>query len=262
MTKELLAVVEGRSYPVIVSDEEPALLAAKAAGRAVLGLWDLSRPERAPFGVPYLIDREEEITEEYLEQIVRRQMGLPWKIAGTKRLLLREFTREDWEPFRKMQQETRQKMFPDSMWQAADGMFDHQGFLSYIKCQYPFYEYGIWAVIETESGMLIGAAGIWDMEEEPEAPIKELAAPPVEIGYWIRPSFQRRGYGREAVQAVLQYAGQKLGRPIYAKIRKGNLPSRNLAQQLGFILHSEESESIQVWYHCGTSSSPRPDNME
>lgn len=246
MTKELLAVVEGREYLVVVSDQEQALLAAKAAGRAVLGLWDSRHPERAPFGAAYLIDCEEEITERYLERIVRRQMGMPWKIAETRRLLLREFASEDWRVLQEMIGEINSA----DIWDVCPAAFaEYPAFTAYLEQQYGFYEYGIWAVEELASGTLVGAAGIWDMEIPAAA----------EIGYWIRPAFCRRGYGLEAVQAVLRYGQEELSdsiHSIYAKIRKGNLPSRKLVQRLGFRLLPEDpdqgEEPVQAAHDAGT----------
>lgn len=292
MTKELQITVENRTYSVMVSDQVEALLAAKAAGRAVLGLWDSRHPERAPFGVPYLIDCQEEITEEYLERIVRRQMGMPWKITETKRLLLREFAPEDWDELQEMVgenqtedrnglQEAMKKAEEEAErgregikmnhWDTCPEAFsNYPSFLAYLEHQYPFYEYGIWAVIQQGSGRLIGAAGIWDMEIPAAA----------EIGYWIRPSFQRRGYGQEAVQAILQYVEEALAdsiHSIYAKIRKGNLPSRKLVQRLGFRQLTEEKAadgacgvtdcsegtgSTLLQYRFDWSSLPHPDNRE
>ena len=39
MQETRYAVVDGEEIPVLLSDENEALLAAKAAGRAIVGLW-------------------------------------------------------------------------------------------------------------------------------------------------------------------------------------------------------------------------------
>ena len=39
MTIEREVTIAGQTYPVILSDENEALQAAKAAGRAIVGLW-------------------------------------------------------------------------------------------------------------------------------------------------------------------------------------------------------------------------------
>ncbi len=235
MRKELSITVEGMAETVVVSDEPSALLAAKAAGGAILGIYDPANLLEAPFGVPYLIQEEEEITEELLERIVRRHRGLPWRITETRRLTVRELIPEDWEIL-------REGGFP--------AFFEYQEFLSYCACQYPFYEYGIWAVVEKRRGILLGAAGVWDWQEE--AAEKDPGKPGgLEMGYWICPGERQKGFGREAVAGVLHYVEENLERPVYIKIRKGNIPSRRLAEDCGFTVAAEQSGSRTIWYRRG-----------
>ena len=239
MKKEYSVIVEKTAYPVLFSDEKEALLAAKAAGRAVLGLWDAEYPENIPAEIPYLVEDEAQLTEEFLERLVRRFLNLPWIIAKTRRLRIREFIPGDWERisafFGNYPRRAFGQIFIDGECPAA--FVDEWAFLSYIRVQYPFYEYGIWAVEETENHELIGGCGFWDGEMGE-----------TEIGYWIFPAFQRRGYAKEAVQAVLAYA-RYLGKiPIYAQIREENLPSRQLAEKVQFILLPEQSQSRKLRY--------------
>lgn len=229
MRRELQVTVEGEINTVVVSDDVSVLLAAKAAGGAVLGLYDAEDAENLPFGIPYFLEKGEPITGELLERIVRRQKGLPWRIAETERLLLREFIPEDWEVL-------RQNDFP--------AFSDYPEFLSYCSCQYSFYEYGLWAVLEKKEGKLIGAAGIWNPGEEPNAD-------GVELGYWICPKERRKGYGREAVEAVADYAGKHLECPVYMNIREENLPSRRLAERCGFTAAAKQSGSRIIRYQSG-----------
>ncbi len=233
MKKEFTITVEEKVNTVVVSDELSVLLAAKAAGRAILGVYDPTNLQEAPFGVPYLIERGEEITEEFLERIVRRHQGLPWKIMETRRLMVREFITEDWEILRK-------NGFP--------AFSEYQEFLSYRDCQYPFYEYGIWAVLEKGQGILVGAAGIWDWQEAGDT-LRESAG--VELGYWICPSERRQGYGREAVEGVLHYVREHLNCPVYMRIRKGNFPSQKVAENCGFTVAAGQNEARTIWYQCG-----------
>jgi RimJ/RimL family protein N-acetyltransferase len=56
----------------------------------------------------------------------------------------------------------------------------------------------------------------------------------LETGVWIKESAQGHGYGREAVAAVIKWAGEKL-RPsgfLYPVVDE-NTPSRRLAEALG-----------------------------
>lgn len=146
---EYSVMTEGKLYPVVVSDEQAVLLAAKAAGRAVIGVYDPGCREKAPFGVPYLIEEGAEISESFLERIVRRHLGLPWIIAETGRLLLREFTSGDWK-------------YLDN--QEREDFGGKAGFLAYVSHQYSFYEYGMWAVVEKAGQSIIGMAGVKNLE--------------------------------------------------------------------------------------------------
>lgn len=239
MKKEFAVFVEKEEYAVLFSDEREALLAAKAAGRAVLGLWDRKHPEKIPPEIPYLVEEEAQVTREFLERLVRRHINLPWVIAETRRLRIREFIPEDWESlaltFGANFREEKGQTFAGGECPAV--FADAGAFLSYIRCQYRFYEYGIWAVEKKESRELIGGCGFWDGEEgEPE------------IGYWIGPAFWRKGYGSEAVRAVLACV-EELGKiPIYAQIREENFPSRKLAEKLNFTLRPGQSGSRKLRY--------------
>lgn len=244
MREEFPVFVEGKKEIVVCSDRKEELLKAKAEGRAVFGFWDSRQPEKAPFDIPYLVERREDVTEEFLDHLVRRHLNLPWKIAETRRLLLREFCPRDWKSLQFVSDKTEFPVFPTE-----------SEFLSYLEHQYVFYEYGIWAVLERETNVLIGAAGIWNGDGEERF---------TEIGYWIHPLFRRRGYGSEAVKAVLDYAEKKDIGPVYAKIRENNKSSRKLAEKLGFqFVFSEnarhpvggstkadpgQTEARQLWY--------------
>jgi ribosomal-protein-alanine N-acetyltransferase len=224
-------MVEGILRSVIVSDEEKVLLEAKAAKKAVLGLYDEENLQAAPSGVPYLAERNTLLSEEYLERIIRRQAGLPWNITETKRLLIRELIPEDWG-------------FLDD-W-TKEHFSGYEGFQAYIKNQYPFYEYGIWAVIEKESNLPTGACGIWNPKKE-DLPEPEA----MEIGYGIHPDFRRKGYGKEAVEGVIQYYLENFTNPLYARIWEENLPSRLLAVKCGFTALPAQSGTRILQYRYG-----------
>ena len=53
----------------------------------------------------------------------------------------------------------------------------------------------------------------------------------IEIGYWIGPAFQRCGYAREALTAMLQALH---GEIIFAECHPANIPSWSLLRAVGF----------------------------
>lgn len=258
MVIEYTIVLDGQSHPVIISDEPEALLAAKAAGRAIIGVenngnkWDVN-------WVPYVIPGFQDTGRELAELILRRHLGLPWIIAVTKRLVIREFVIED------------AQHIPEEEYGTSEAIFRSPSLLAhYIEKQYGFYEYGTWALTEKESGILVGMAGVSNpnlpegmerileeiiraegagREEASEWPERagrpeslerpETAAdlvhpkPWLELGYHIFRPYRRMGYGTEAAAAVMDYAHEVLDARLCALIDIKNQASRMLAESLG-----------------------------
>jgi RimJ/RimL family protein N-acetyltransferase len=81
------------------------------------------------------------------------------------------------------------------------------------------------AVCLKDSGELIGDTGLHFLDDSAQA----------EIGYTISPMHQRRGYGTEAVRAVLGYLFAGLGKHrVTASIDPRNTPSAAVLEKLGF----------------------------
>lgn len=210
-------IVDGITYPVTISDENEALLAAEAAGRAIIGIWRPGCP--APSGLDaclYLVTGPEDVTEELLERTVRRRRDLPWRITETPRLLIREFGSDD-----PLEPES-----PDD----GDGVFsDWEKREAYRRSQYRLCECGLWAVVEKESGRIAGKAGLTGGE----------------LGYHIYSGFRGRGYAKEACEAILAYGFWSMElQEIRLRIRKENGPSVSLAGKLGFSGEGEDSGAL------------------
>jgi len=241
MKIERTVTIDGTEYGIVISDETEALLAAKAAGRAIIGLLEAEeecviqeamdsvgarccqkREERDLSAASYLVESLDDVDELLVEQVVRRYLGLPWIIAETDRLIIREFQVEDAELVLREETDTE-----------ADRIFyDSELLAEYIRCQYGFYEYGIWALIEKASGRLVGKAGLSNPEStEVEAEDQVV----LELGYHIFQPYRRQGYAVEACQAILQYAGEQWDDcRIYAKIDASNEASICVAKACGF----------------------------
>ena len=240
-----IATVNGREVPVLTSDEKEALLAAKAAGRAVVGLW---RPEQEMDEIAaarYVIEDPKDATEEYLERVARRHLGLPWRICETERLVIREMFADDF----------------DEVWsnRIGRGFGSIEELEAYTKNQYTFYEFGFWALLEKGSGELVGMAGLtvpgeasveeargekleqWVLEVQTE--LDQEIGETLELGYHIFVNYRRQGYAKEACQAIIQYGIEELGvTKFIARIAKENFKSKNLARGLGFI----QTDRIEV----------------
>lgn len=241
MTQEYEVRVDGNIYTVTISDEEQALLAAKAAGRVVVGL--LHGEERRNLSAAeYLVEELETADRQYLERVVRRNLGLPWMIAETERVIIREFTLEDipWM----MQAEAG---LSGGMWEAGE----KAGWEAYIRNQYCFYEYGLWAVVRKSDNVILGVAGVSDCDigrirgldvkgtVNPADAVNTSRASAnmqLELGYHIFESYQGQGYAVEACRTILDYIKKELDCPVYAVTYAANERSVRLLSKLDFEL--------------------------
>ena len=84
--------------------------------------------------------------------------------------------------------------------------------------------YGLWAVEERSSGILVGRIGFWNPD----------GWPGFELGWTLRRSFWRRGYATEAARTALQFAFIQLGQPqVISLTHPENAASIRVAQGLG-----------------------------
>ena len=97
---------------------------------------------------------------------------------------------------------------------------------SYIHFMYGFYGLGLWAVVDKESGRMIGRCGAWPSQ------VGDDWLP--ELGYVIQKDFCRQGMALEAMEAIVAYIRkEKEFTCAAARIHKENKVSLRLAQKLG-----------------------------
>jgi len=86
--------------------------------------------------------------------------------------------------------------------------------------------YSYWAVIQRDTGDLVGEAGLKPLDD---------AGPEVELGYAFAKRYWGRGYATEAGRAVLDEAFRALGfAQVFATAREENAASRHVLEKLGF----------------------------
>lgn len=146
-------------------------------------------------------------------------------IEETKRLILREFVPEDIDALYKLYEDAEHCQYIERL--SASKGEEKEKLESYIKYVYGFYGFGLWAVIEKESGALIGRCGLQVEDIDGEGML--------EIGYMIGRPWLHKGYGLESVGAVLRYAYEETAEDkVAARIDKDNAASLALAVRAGF----------------------------
>ena len=242
MWEERNVSIEGRLYPVVLSDRKEALLAAKAAGRVLVGVLT-EEGDRDLSPAHDLVEDVSDADDRFLEQVVRRSLGLPWVIGESDRILVREFVPEDAD-----------QMLPEPEDTDGDRIFQSRELLeAYIRYQYGFFQYGMWAVVRKSDGKVLGKAGISSCGEPVEGEGAEgdcregaavimwlerggagSLAVKMELGYHLAAPYRGHGYAREACRIILQYVEEVYDSPVYAKVQPDNVASVRLLEDLGF----------------------------
>lgn len=171
----------------------------------------------------YAVEDPEGLDPEYVDKVYRRLKGLPWDILETERCLIRETTPEDVEEFYQIYSDPAITRYMEDLYPEIEQ--EKQYIREYIEKVYSFFEFGVWTVVERESGSVIGRAGFAYREgyEDPE------------LGFIIGVPWQRRGYAQEVCRAVLKYGWEVLGfEQVQALVEPGNEASLRLCGKLGF----------------------------
>jgi RimJ/RimL family protein N-acetyltransferase len=103
------------------------------------------------------------------------------------------------------------------------------------------YDYAIWDLAETT---LVGGAGLHP----------RLGPGRIEIGYWVRASWLRRGIASAAARALTTAAFQLTGmEEVHIHCDEANLPSAGVARALGFRLRRTIDDEVDAPAEVGRS---------
>ena len=120
-------------------------------------------------------DMEEfDIDPAFLERDRLRKSGIPVKIAKTERLLIRETIPSDIPDLYEIWNQGGMVRGTVPVLNTLDEETEFME--AYIRHAYLFYDFGLWTVIEKQSGQIIGQAGLF---------VSELLDDAVELGYLI-----------------------------------------------------------------------------
>ena len=148
----------------------------------------------------------------------------------TKRLLLRQWQEEDYEPFARMNADPRvMEFFPNlKTRQESDAM------IKKMSNHIAQFGWGFWAASLIETDQFIGFIGL------EEVSFKATFTPAVEIGWRLCYDFWGRGYASEGALASLQYGFQVLKLDeIVSFTAVQNLRSRAVMERIGMHYDSD-----------------------
>ena len=147
-------------------------------------------------------------------------------MVETERLGLREMTDGDFPALCRMLQDT-QVMY------AYEHAFPDEEAWEWLRRQQERYRrdgFGLWAVVEKETGVMVGQCGLsWQsLGDGRQVP---------EVGYLLERAAWHKGYATEAARACRDYAFEILGfEEVYSIIRDNNLPSQAVARRNGMTV--------------------------
>ena len=198
MQETRYAVVDGEKIPVLLSDENEALLAAKAAGRAIVGLWREDTQGNEWCAADTLIaDIAEGEYEEIVENHVDADLDTVEKVAG--------YTKHHYE------------VFEFGFWAVEE---KKSGNLTGV----------VGFRIPQDDG--IGDVDYYVLSLDDENILDDT----LELGYHIFPEYRRKGYAKEACRAAIEYAEEEFGTVQFiVRIGKENIVSKKVAESLGFV---------------------------
>ncbi len=229
--KEIEVETEGHRGVLYLTDDAGTARGLREAGEAVLIYLHPGNRDQDFSGFLFAVEDPEDLEPEYIERAYRRLKGLPWNILRTARCLIRETIPEDVESFYQIYSHPAITEYMEGLYPEVEE--ERQYVRDYIEKVYTFFGFGVWTVIERETGAVIGRAGFSYREgfDEPE------------LGFIIGVPWQRRGYAEEVCRAILAYGWSALEfRQVQALVEPENIPSVRLCEKLGF----RKDENVNV----------------
>ncbi len=197
-------------------------------------------------GVLYVFTDIDEVDMDSYVKAYQRLAGLPWSVLETKRCLIRETVVEDVDSFYKIYAEPSIARFTEGLFENPE---DERSYTrDYIEKVYGLMGFGVWTVIDKESGEIIGKAGFSIRNGFDN----------VELGFIIAVPFQGKGYATEVCKGIIEFGQRELGfNRIIAFVKKDNLASVHILEnKLNFAREDEVTLEEDIYggtYHSGRS---------
>jgi ribosomal-protein-alanine N-acetyltransferase len=162
----------------------------------------------------------------------------------TERLIMRKFEETDAE--RMFLMDSHPEVMKYIGMPPLTHIRETENIITMIRQQYEDYGVGRLAVIEKQSGLLIGWSGLKVLTQEVNG-YKNV----YDLGYRFMPEYWGKGYASESARASLDFGfnGLKID-VIYAHAHSENHASHYVLKKLGFIKTGDfiEPDGICFWY--------------
>jgi len=168
------------------------------------------------------------------EEILQRFSNMP--TLKTERLTLRPLRVSDAEDMYRYAKNGDVTTY--LLWQPHPSLSYTEQYLRYIEKRYRLGEFYDWAVVDNQSGRMIGTCGFTRFDFPNDVG---------EIGYVLSPEMHGRGFGTEAASRVLAFGFEELRlHRIEVKFMEGNLASLHVAEKLGMTFEGYRRDGMLV----------------
>ena len=200
-------------------------------------IYDASLGKNLPYGIDLIAESFEEVETDFLIKLWCHKNGVPCSVTNTERTEIRELCGKDIDEVIKISREEHILKFVE------DGRVPEEEqkekLLAYIDNIYSFYDYGIWGIFDRTDGSLIGLISLDLLTNIEEAQY--------ETGFFIRRERLGQGFEKEAIEMVIDYAGNKLSASkLIAVTDYENMPARFLLEKCGFTVAGRNDKMMYV----------------
>jgi len=172
---------------------------------------------------------------DYFLKIWQRQNNIPWTIAETDRLIVRETTEEDLPGLIEIYSDPDVTKYTEELFEEPCDELNY--IREYRKKVYGIQGFGIWSVIRKEDCRLIGRAGL----------VARPAYEGVETGFVFGKEYWGKGYASEAVKVCIDMAEKMEFTCVRALTMTENAASRKLLTKLDFCMKGHEESNGQIY---------------
>jgi len=219
---------------LVITDSSSGIRNAKSQAFPCIGYAPPGTPENLS-GAYALFEDFASVDATYFYRTHAHAIGYPATILTTKRLLVREFSQEDFPALFTMCTEPSTASFMKET--LSDFNTEQEKHAAYIRNVYPLFDLALWAICDKSSGRLIGRAGFSLPKGNDDT---------FRLGYLIDLSHRKRGYAKECIPALLHYAKEQGYSIVSAEIKPENIASRRTIATCGFPFDCKTNNTTGV----------------